>query len=169
MDKTEWVMSAFIALMTAGFMTASGWIIWAHWDPLPSPRPMVTVDLVRILNAERKALPKLSGGGDPSLKLLQIGRQIKPTVERVADGAVVLVKQSVVGGDLPDITDKVLDKLGLPKNAPTINLTGDLNDAPTTSSATVGAIWKAHLRQMQQQAVQERASQHSSALNQRLP
>lgn len=169
MAETDHLLTGILYGVLILCLATGGWLVYRQWHSGDRGQRLVTVDVVRILNAERKALPKLSDGGDPSLKLLQIGRQIGPTVERVADGAVVLVKQSVVGSDLPDITDAVLDRLGLPRNAPTIDLTGALNDAPTSSSASVGGLWKAHLKQMREQAARTRANGKTNALDRALP
>lgn len=170
MAETDGLLTAIIALAVVICLALGGLVTYREFgSPQSAPR-MVTVDLVRILNAERKALPKLSSDGDPSLKLLQIGRQIRPTIRQLAGkDTVVLVKQSVVGGDLPDITDAVLDSLGLPKNAPTVSLTSALSDAPTTSSLSVGNIWKNHLTQMRKQLAEDRATAKSNALSQKLP
>lgn len=159
-------------LLLALVVAAVGWVTWRQWRA-PSGSgagKLVTVDLVRILNAERKALPKLSDGGDPSLELLRIGRQIRPTIRKVAGpDTVVLVKQSVVGGHLPDITDRVLKYLGLPAKAPTVNLTGALDDAPTTASLTAGQVWADHLKKMQAQAQAQRRKEQGDALDRKLP
>lgn len=133
---------------------------------------VVTVDLVKILNGERKALPQLvkQGGGDPSLAMLRIGREIVPTVTAVAGkNTIVLVKQAVVDAHLPDITNQVLDKLGLPKNAPTINLTRGLLQAPTTANAMNGADWARVAREQDQQSAKKYQKARKATVNAQLP
>jgi hypothetical protein len=135
-------------------------------------RRIVTVDLVRILNSERKALPQLAkqSGGDPTLAILRIGRAIEPTVKEVAGpGTVVLVKQAVVDANLPDITDAVLGKLGLPLHAPTINLTRGLLPAPTTDASMNSHAWAAISEQQSQQAKHLLKGAKEKELNGKLP
>jgi hypothetical protein len=97
---------------------------------------IVTLDAVRLVNAERAALSGMLGAhashDDIALRMLHIGRSVKATVRKVAGpGVIVLVKQAVVAGSVPDITPQVLKDLGLPLHAPTINLAKYINQAPT--------------------------------------
>lgn len=133
---------------------------------------VATVDLVKIMNAERAALPKLTkaGGGDPSLELLRIGKQIMPTVRQVAGpGTLVLVKQAVVGKGFNDITNKVLVKLGLPTHAATINLSSGLMVAPTTPNAQTGALWKRHEQAQRQRQLSEVKAMQKKHVSAQLP
>ncbi len=97
---------------------------------------IATLDAVRLVNAERAALSGMLGAhvshDDIALRMLRIGRSVKATVRKVAGpGVIVLVKQAVVAGSVPDITPQVLKDLGLPLHAPTINLAKYINQAPT--------------------------------------
>jgi hypothetical protein len=102
------------------------------------PQRLVILDAVRLVNAQRAAIPALAkqGNGDPTLGMLQIGRQIEPTIKEIAGpGVIVVLKQAVVyDGGAEDITDRVLEKLGLPTNVPTMDLSSYLDIAPTTAS-----------------------------------
>jgi hypothetical protein len=111
--------------------------IWAFPPQTPSGKPkIVTLDAVRLVNAERAAISGMLGAnasrGDIALRMLHIGRSVKATVRKVAGaGTIVVVKQAIVAGSVPDITTKVLKDLGLPLHAPTINLAKYINQAPT--------------------------------------
>lgn len=103
----------------------------------------VTIDPVQIVNAERAVASSLfqSKGADDSNAIVSINRfgsQVNATINQVAHGRLVLVKQAVVSGNLPDITDEVLAELGLPKGAPTIDMNKTLEMAPTSSYQLMG-------------------------------
>lgn len=124
------------------FAAIAGWYSYHH-HPADSavgsgPRNIAILDAVRLVNAERAAIPQLAAkaGGDPSLEIIQIGKSVAPTIEKIAGkGTLVVLKQAVVyDAGVPDITDQVLDALGLPKNAPTVNMSSYLESAPTTSA-----------------------------------
>ena len=87
---------------------------------------LVTVDVARIFNAQRAAAGGLfKGDPDAATTLAQIGHLAEDTIRSVAGpNAVILIKQAVVNpseGLTPDITDTVLERLGLPKTAQTID------------------------------------------------
>jgi len=133
-DSRSVLIAGGLALSLAVAGLGLGHLMGSHWEG----RCCVTVDLVRITNAERKAFGVR--GGD-EIEMLRIGRSIAPTIAELAGGRIVLVKQSVVGGDLPDLTDQVLDRLGLPKDAPTIDLRPNLSDVPTTGEVSAQKFW----------------------------
>lgn len=107
------------------------------------PNHIAILDAVRLVNAERAAIPSLAAksGGDPSLAIIQIGKSVGPTIEKVAGkGTLVVLKQAVVyDAGVPDITDQVLDALGLPKNAPTVDISSYLDSTPTTAALSTQA------------------------------
>ena len=76
------------------------------------------------------------------MSLNEFGRKVTTEITKVADGRTVLVKQAVVASGLPDITDQVLHNLGLPDNAPTVDLSKQLEMAPTSSYQLMGAEMK---------------------------
>lgn len=93
----------------------------------PKTEPaFVTFDTVRYLNARRAVAIELMGtGANPADQavstLARVDRGVVPSIEEVADGRFVLVRQALVlDGSLPDITDEVLESLGLPADAPSI-------------------------------------------------
>lgn len=94
--------------------------------PFHMGRPDVVVfDPVKFLNAQRAAASILisSPNADLSLTLTQVAKQAEGTIRDEARGAIVLVKQSVVlSSDLPDITDAVLTRFGLPTDVPTVTI-----------------------------------------------
>ncbi|MDN5874724.1 MAG: hypothetical protein L0H29_10135 [Sinobacteraceae bacterium] len=153
------VVALILAVRGNGGMTSGG-------------KRIVTVDLVRVMNAERATLPSLlgSGGGVKPLSLLRVGHELMPTIEKMAGpDTVVLVKQAVVGGQLPDITTAVLKKLGLPEHAPTIDLSKMLSDHPTSASAKSGAQWAGQVRQHQAQQKAYIKSAQKKKADARLP
>lgn len=100
---------------------------------------IVTLDVVRLVNAERAAVSSMVGKSadsqqDSALALLHLGKAVKPAIRAAAGaGTIVLVKQAVISGTLPDITDQVLTALNLPLHAPTVNVAKYLGSAPTAA------------------------------------
>lgn len=90
----------------------------------PDDAKIVTVDVTRILNAQRRYVgTNLSEGLDRINSLSLPGRTASDAIQHVAgEGAVVLVKQAVVISPpgVPDITDRVLEYLQLDTSVPTI-------------------------------------------------
>lgn len=85
---------------------------------------VVTFDVIKLSNAERAVasgmLGKGAGSADDALLLAESSKQVAGAITREAGGALVLIKQAVVGdAGLPDITDAVLTDLNLPTNVPT--------------------------------------------------
>jgi hypothetical protein len=109
---------------------------------------IVMFDPVRFANAQRAAASILAirPDADTSLTLTQVAKQAESVIREEAHGAVVLVKQAIVAPQgVPDITDAVLERFGLPSNVPTI--TTDLHAeqafeevAPTDSSFSNGKL-----------------------------
>ncbi len=116
---------------------------------LPFQRPdIVLFDPVRFTNAQRAAASILavSPSADLSLTLTQVAKRAEDVIREEAHGAVVLVKQTVVAPvGIPDITDAVLDRFGLPKNVPTVTVRpGDSeaieNVAPSDNAFSSGQL-----------------------------
>jgi hypothetical protein len=102
---------------------------------------------VRFTNAQRAAasIMAVSPNADVALTLTQVAKQAEVVIREEANGAVIIVKQAIVAPeDIPDITDAVLVRFGLPTNAPTI--TTDLRAeglediAPTDSAFSQGKL-----------------------------
>lgn len=103
---------------------------------------IVSVDVVRILNGQRALASQLMGDNPntESATLLQkSGNRANAIIREVAGPkAIVLVKQAVVSwpdGQLNDITDEVLRRLGLPEDAPTLDISRSLRVLPTQMAA----------------------------------
>lgn len=89
-------------------------------------RPDVVVfDPVRFLNAQRAAASILASApnADLALTMTQVAKQAEEVILEEARGSVVLVKQAVVVPEgIPDITDAVLSRFGLPTTVPTVSI-----------------------------------------------
>lgn len=98
---------------------------------------VLTFDPVKYGNAQRAVAASLMGasGGDVDDQVTlfrQSSAKLRATIQAISGNALVVVKQTVVSGDIEDITDKVLTELGLPTEVPTIDITRTLSDiAPT--------------------------------------
>lgn len=115
---------------------------------LPFAKPdVVLFDPVRFTNAQRAAASILavSPNADVALSLTQVAKQAEVVIQEEAHGAVVLVKQAVVAPNgIPDITDAVLERFGLPKDVPTITTRVDTETleglAPTDNAFSEGKL-----------------------------
>lgn len=114
----------------------------------PFSRPsIVTFDPVRFTNSQRAAasIMAITPNADIALTLTQVAKQAEVVIREEANGAVVLVRQAVVAPEgIPDITEAVLVRFGLPTNVPTITTdirAEGLEDiAPTDSSFSQGKL-----------------------------
>lgn len=115
-------------------------------NPFSGPA-IVTFDPVKFTNAQRAAasIMAVAPNADIALTLTQVAKQAEVVIREEANGAVVLVKQTVVAPDgIPDITNAVLERFGLPTNVPTITTdirAEGLEDvAPTDSAFSQGKL-----------------------------
>ena len=107
---------------------------------------IVVFDPVKFLNAQRAAasIMATNPNAELSLTLTQVAKQAEEVIAEEANGALVLVRQAVVGANqYTDITDQVLLRFGLETNVPTITIKqglsmGDI--APTDMSMGSGQI-----------------------------
>jgi len=114
----------------------------------PFSRPAVVLfDPVRFTNAQRAAasIMAMSPNADTALSLTQVAKQAESAIREEAHGAVVLVKQAVVAPQgIPDITEAVLARFGLPNNVPTVttDVAADSLEsiAPTDSAFSQGKL-----------------------------
>lgn len=134
---------------------------------------IVTFDPVKLGNAERMVASQMLGSvadqgkNDPALILMQASKHTQAVIREVAGpDTIVLVKQAVVQGQVPDITDQVLTRLGLPTKVPTVSLTVS-ETAPTTLGLAQGpadaAKAKRYLQALQQGQAQS-AQQATQAM-----
>ena len=141
---------------------------------IPGFRPSVVVfDPVRFVNAQRAAASILAvnPNADMSLTLTQVAKQSEAVILEEAHGAVVLVKQAVVvPSGIPDITEAVLERFGLPTAVPTVtNRAEDLSlegMAPTNLSFSAGKLredYRLELQNRTNQLVSEDAKKESQA------
>lgn len=105
---------------------------------------VVVFDIIKYTNAQRAVASKLLAGAeadrlDAGAMLLELSRRTRDTIEKVAGpGRVVLVKQAVLIGNAPDITDAVLLDLGLPTDVATVAPSDVIGDtAPTWLSLSL--------------------------------
>lgn len=122
-----------------GVAVIASFVVLAGWRYLPprtgaASQGMVTLDVVKLANAERALASKLWQKN--AVDLTSISTRTRQVIQHYADGRLVIIKQATVGAQLPDITDKVLIALGLPTKVPT-QLPSDyvLNPAPTNTQA----------------------------------
>lgn len=121
------------------------------------PSRLVTFDATKFVNAQRLAASAFIGNSqeavDRAVLLTEVSKKTEEVLLRVAgEGAVILVRQGVVGSSLPDITDDVLRELGLPADVPTVSYESVLSDLATTR-------WSAspYYSEQEQRVVNERA------------
>lgn len=88
---------------------------------------VVVFDVIKYTNAQRAVASKLLGNGaeadrlETGALLLELSKRTRRTIEKIAGpDRVVLVKQAVLQGSAPDITDAVLLELGLPTDVATV-------------------------------------------------
>ncbi len=117
-------------------------------NPFAAPA-IVTFDPVRFVNAERAvaSIIAVKPSADATLSLSQAAKQAEPVIREEAHGAIVVVKQALVAPEgVPDITDAVLQRFGLPTNVPTITTSLSSNSdsleniAPTDSTFSPGQL-----------------------------
>lgn len=107
-----------------------------RFAPVAIIKPSVVVfDVVKLANAERaiasNIIAKNDKSQDSSVILAQVGKRAESSISKIAGpNTIVLVKQAVVGYNLPDITDAVLKDLDLPLDSKTYN-TSDVVLKPT--------------------------------------
>lgn len=140
--KAPLVAGALFVLAAAGIVAHKMHI------PVPFMRPAIVVfDPVRFVNAQRAtaSILAMNPNADLSLTLTQVAKQSEAVIREEARGAVVLVKQAVVvPEDIPDITDAVLERFGLPTTVPTVSTRASSltleSVAPTDSSFSAGKL-----------------------------
>lgn len=146
---------------------------WASSDA-DTPQ-IVTFDTAKYVNARRAAASSLLGEDgetrDAAISTLsRIDSGVRPAIEEVADGAVVIVRQAaVLDGSLPDITDTVLSDLGLPTDAPTIETSLDRHGDTSYSSSDLYEEARELVRRANQEAREQAASRSEADIEELLP
>ena len=162
---------ATAALLLLGVIAATGAWQYAHRAGQGNKQVaqrFVTIDPVELANAERAVASKLlTSHADHqaiSLKLFRVGHELRSTIRQVAgSGTVVLVKQAVILGGVPDITKQVLVKLGLPVNAPTVDVTKYLTQDVAQTTASLSQIGPALAARAAKQEQSTQAAAESEA------
>lgn len=162
-------------LVVGALVLAVGAVAYAAYSgvriPLVGKPAIVVFDPVKFLNAQRAtaALLAVNPSAELSLTMTQVAKQAEQVIEEEADGAVVLVKQSVVGNQLPDITDKVLKRFGLPTDVPSVSIkpTMDLGElAPTNSAFGAGQLREDYREELKAKA--EKLSEQAKRTGQQI-
>ncbi|MHB0929172.1 MAG: hypothetical protein ACYC3W_09790 [Candidatus Nanopelagicales bacterium] len=135
-----------IVLLAATVVILSMWgILHTNKTSLGSAN-IVSFDVIKLGNAERAIAsgligPQTADTSDNGVLLMQVSKRVTAAIQQEAHGAVVIVKQAVVSGDIPDITDAVLKNLGLPVKVPEVNPMRYLTkEIPTDLGFSVQAI-----------------------------
>jgi hypothetical protein len=118
-------------------------------NPFSHPA-IVTFDPVRFVNAERAVASILAvkPSSDGALTLSQAAKQADPVIREEAHGAIVIVKQALVAQEgVPDITDAVLERFGLPTNVPTITTSVNSAESLESIAPTDNAFSQGKLRE----------------------
>lgn len=134
---------------------------------ITSPAPkVVTFNISRFINAERAVasgllLKKGDSAQDATIVLAKVSKMVRATIqEEAGPGTLVLVKQGVVNGNIPDITTKVLVKLGLPTKEPSQSpMRYATHIAPTDISE--GMVMQAQQNEVKQAWTKTRQDQDS--------
>lgn len=104
---------------------------------------VVTFDVLKYENAERDAAMKLMGqGGSGSVApmLSYVSKRLRSAISQAAGpDTLVVLSQAVVQGQTRDITDQVLENLGLPTNVPTAAPIKPTAIAPVTTVPPIKA------------------------------
>ena len=131
------LLAPYLAATAAATLLASA-VLTRFLPAPPASVNVVTFDVLKFTNAQRAiASSFLKPDADISKAnevLLKLPERTREVIEDVAgSGTLVVIKQAVVQGQTSDITDEVLQRLGMPTNVPTSDATAySLDIAPTT-------------------------------------
>ncbi|MEL7896526.1 MULTISPECIES: hypothetical protein [Vreelandella] len=135
---------------------------------------VVTFDTAKYVNARRAVASELLGDAETRDSAVstfaRVDNGVRPAILEAANGAMVIVRQaSVLDGTIPDITDTVLDGLGLPTDAPTIETSLDLQGDTTYSASSLYEEARELVSRANQQARERSASQSEAGIEELLP
>ena len=165
------VSAYFLAggLLSVGTGKSSG----LTFSPFVGQR-VVVFDPVRFMNAQRAAASILAmrPSADLALTMTQVAKQAEAVIRDKADGALVLIKQSVVLTDgIRDITDEVLLHFGLPTAVPTLSTSVEVaveELAPTTRMFSVGKQAEDAYLERERTALIEEAKQDARSAHEKV-
>ncbi len=140
-----WTKLIGVALLCGMLGGTGGVWLASHFGLLQMGKPrIVTFDVTKLVNSERAVASGLLGthkNGNALIVLSKVSGLVRNAIRTEAGpGTIVLVKQGVVSRNVPDITTKVLKKLGLPiTKVPTATPMGYATQvAPTEFSQGAG-------------------------------
>lgn len=113
------VVALTVCIFVVGFWASS------KFNGLGNAGPrIVTFDVIKLVNAQRMIAGGLIVNDTDSFVLLnRVGKTTEQIIRSVAgEGTIVIIKAAMVNSDIPDITDEVLVSLGLPTDAPGLDL-----------------------------------------------
>jgi len=141
--RNNWLNVLMGALIVALVTMGAHRMGWLSTQGSVGGNRIVVFDPVKYGNAQRAVAASLMGNSGPdaddqAMLFRQASSKLRGTIQAIAGNAVVVVKQSIISGDVVDITDAVLIELGLPTNVPSIDLARSLSDiAPTDYTFSV--------------------------------
>ncbi|MBK3779951.1 hypothetical protein G3A43_06760 [Paraburkholderia aspalathi] len=170
------ILSHRAAPVVAGVVFLAGAALFAARQYIPSigTPSIVVFDPVKFANAQRAAASILavSPSADLTLTMTQVAKGAEGVIREEAHGSIVLVKQAVVTPEgIPDITDAVLKRFGLPTNVPTVSTDPTKLSleslAPTDSSFSPGKQAEDYRMELQQKDIQaaQAAAKQTSQTN----
>lgn len=112
------VVALTVCVFVAGFWASN------HFTAVGSGPKIVTFDVIKLVNAQRKIAGGVMINDTDSFVLLnRVGKTTEQIIRSIAgEGTVVIIKAAMINSDIPDITDEVLISLGLPTDAPGLDL-----------------------------------------------
>lgn len=179
-DKTKKPQA--IGLRTAATLTLGAAIIGAGsaFAVASYSRPahdelFVTFDTVRYTNARSAAAVALIGedarkAPEAVTTLARVDKGVVPAIREAAGGRLVIVRQALVlDGSLPDITDTVLESLGLPLDTPTIAPQLSIEPATRYSQSPLYKFAEKFVREENERARRELEREQREGFNEWLP
>jgi hypothetical protein len=132
--RSDW-SSLIPQVISSSLIAAALVVVVMRLTGAASP-PVVVFDIVKYANAQRALASRfLTGKGveEAAPILVEVSKRTRSVIHELAGpDTVVVVRQAVVQGEMRDITDEVLTRLGLPTNVPTADPTRHvLEMAPT--------------------------------------
>jgi hypothetical protein len=122
-------------MISSSLMAAALVVIVMRVTGSASP-PVVVFDVIKLANAQRALASRFlstKGADEVAPLLMDVSKRTRAVIHKVAGAnTIVVIRQAVVQGEMRDITDEVLTRLGLPTNVPTADPTRHvLEVAPT--------------------------------------
>ena len=119
---SEW-SSILPQLIGAALLSAALVLLVLRYTSMGEPR-LVAFDVIKYANSQRAVASKFivneRAAEEAAPLLLDLSKRTREVIAEVAGpGTLVVLRQSVVQGELADITDEVLTRLNLPTDVPT--------------------------------------------------